>query len=137
MVNDTISDMLTRIRNANLVKSQTVSIPFTKISQQICTILEKEGLIESFQSYLPTVSEGEERENLTLRLKYKGREKKPCITNLRRISKPGLRIYTNHKDIPKILGGMGIIILSTSQGLMTDREARVRGIGGEILCSIW
>lgn len=137
MVNDTISDMLTRIRNANLVKSQTVSIPFTKISQQICTILEKEGLIESFQSYLPTVSEGEERENLTLRLKYKGREKKPCITNLRRISKPGLRIYTNHKDIPKILGGMGIIILSTSQGLMTDREARIRGIGGEILCSIW
>lgn len=137
MVNDTISDMLTRIRNANLVKSQTVSIPFTKISQQICTILEKEGLIESFQSYLPTVSEGEERENLILRLKYKGREKKPCITNLRRISKPGLRIYTNHKDIPKILGGMGIIILSTSQGLMTDREARVRGIGGEILCSIW
>lgn len=137
MVNDTISDMLTRIRNANLVKSQTVSIPFTKISQQICTILEKEGLIESFQSYLPTVSEGEERENLILRLKYKGREKKPCITNLRRISKPGLRIYTNHKDIPKILGGMGIIILSTSQGLMTDREARIRGIGGEILCSIW
>ena len=137
MVNDTISDMLTRIRNANLVKSQTVSIPFTKISQQICTILEKEGLIESFQSYLPTVSEEEERENLILRLKYKGREKKPCITNLRRISKPGLRIYTNHKDIPKILGGMGIIILSTSQGLMTDREARVRGIGGEILCSIW
>ena len=137
MVNDTISDMLTRIRNANLVKSQTVSIPFTKISQQICTILEKEGLIESFQSYLPTVSEGEERENLILRLKYKGPEKKPCITNLRRISKPGLRIYTNHKDIPKILGGMGIIILSTSQGLMTDREARVRGIGGEILCSIW
>nr|YP_009104910.1 ribosomal protein S8 [Myrmecia israelensis]AIT93453.1 ribosomal protein S8 [Myrmecia israelensis] len=137
MVNDTISDMLTRIRNANLVKSQTVSIPFTKISQQICTILEKEGLIESFQSYLPTVSEGEERENLILRLKYKGREKKPCITNLRRISKPGLRIYTTHKDVPKILGGMGIIILSTSQGLMTDREARVRGIGGEILCSIW
>ena len=137
MVNDTISDMLTRIRNANLVKSQTVSIPFTKISQQICTILEKEGLIESFQSYLPTVSEGEERENLILRLKYKGREKKPCITNLRRISKPGLRIYTNHKDIPKILGGMGIIILSTSQGLMTDREARIHGIGGEILCSIW
>ena len=137
MVNDTISDMLTRIRNANLVKSQTVSIPFTKISQQICTILEKEGLIESFQSYLPTVSERRERENLILRLKYKGREKKPCITNLRRISKPGLRIYTTHKDVPKILGGMGIIILSTSQGLMTDREARIRGIGGEILCSIW
>jgi small subunit ribosomal protein S8 len=139
MVNDTISDMLTRIRNANLVKSQTVSIPFTKTSQQICTILEKEGLIESFQSHLlvPALSEAERREKLILRLKYKGHEKKPCITNLRRISKPGLRIYTTHKDIPKILGGMGIIILSTSEGLMTDQEARFRGIGGEILCSIW
>lgn len=129
MVNDTISDMLTRIRNANLIKSQTVSIPLTRISQQISQILEKEGFIESFQVY----SSGE----ITLRLKYAGHEKKPCITNLRRISKPGLRIYTNQKEIPKILGGMGIIILSTSQGIMTDREARFRGIGGELLCSIW
>ncbi len=129
MVNDTISDMLTRIRNANLVKSQTVSIPLTRISQQISQILEKEGFIESLQTY-PS-------ETITLRLKYAGQEKKPCITNLRRISKPGLRIYANHKEIPKILGGMGIIILSTSQGILTDREARFRGIGGEVLCSIW
>lgn len=129
MVNDTISDMLTRIRNGCLVKSQTISIPFTRINQQISRILEKEGFIDSFQ----TSPSGE----ITIRLKYIGNGKKPCITNLRRISKPGLRIYVNHKEIPKILGGMGIIILSTSKGIMTDSEARLQGIGGEILCSIW
>jgi small subunit ribosomal protein S8 len=129
MVNDTISDILTRIRNANLIKSQTVSIPLTRISQKISTILEKEGFIESFQIFPSS--------EIALRLKYKGRDRKPCITNLKRISKPGLRIYANHKEIPKILGGMGIVILSTSQGIMTDREARFYGIGGEILCSIW
>jgi small subunit ribosomal protein S8 len=129
MVNDTISDILTRIRNANLVKSQTVSIPLTRISQKISIILEKEGFIESFQA--------SPSNEITLRLKYKGRNQKPCITNLKRISKPGLRIYANHKEIPKILGGMGIVILSTPQGIMTDKEARFHGIGGEILCSIW
>jgi small subunit ribosomal protein S8 len=129
MVNDTISDMLTRIRNANLVKSQTVSIPLTKISHQISKILEKEGFIECFQLF--------QSKTILLHLKYIGTEKKPCITNLRRISKPGLRIYANHKEIPKILGGLGIVILSTSQGILTDREARFRGVGGEILCSIW
>ena len=129
MVNDTISHMLTRIRNACLVKSQTVSIPVTRITQHISRILEKEGFIESFQ-----ISPSGE---LTLRLKYLGREKKPCITNLRRISKPGLRIYVNQKEIPRVLGGMGIVILSTSRGIMTDSEARYQGIGGELLCSIW
>ena len=129
MVNDTISDMLTRIRNASLVKNSSVSLPLTRLSQQICQILEREGFIESFQR----VSNRE----LTVSLKYRGPESKSCITNLRRISKPGLRIYTNHKDIPKILGGMGVIILSTSRGVMTDREARFYGIGGEILCSVW
>lgn len=129
MVNDTISDVLTRIRNGCLVKSQTISLPFTIISQQIARILEKEGFIDSF-----TVSTPDE---IQIRLKYIGRDKKPCITNLRRISKPGLRIYVNHKEIPRILGGMGIIILSTSKGVMTDTEARNEGIGGEILCSIW
>nr|AIT94619.1 ribosomal protein S8 [Chlorosarcina brevispinosa] len=129
MVNDTISDMLTRIRNANLAKKKIVCMPFTRISQQISHILQKEGFIESFQ--IASSSE------LHLLLKYKGRDNKPCITNLRRISKPGLRIYANHKEIPKILGGMGIVILSTSRGIMTDREARFRGIGGEVLCSLW
>ena len=133
MVNDTIGDLLTRIRNAGLRRSETVSLPLTRIGQQICQILEKEGFIESFQT--------ESTQELRVRLKYRSGslkgEERPCITNLRRISKPGLRIYTNQKEIPKILGGMGIIILSTSHGLLTDREARLRGIGGEILCSIW
>lgn len=129
MVNDTISHMLTRIRNACLVKSQTVSIPFTRITQHISRILEKEGFIESFQ----ISASGD----LTLQLKYLGREKKPCITNLRRLSKPGLRVYVNKKEIPRVLGGMGIIILSTSKGIMTDTEARFYGVGGELLCSIW
>ena len=129
MFNDTISDMLTRIRNANLIKSEKVSIPFTRISHQICQILEKEGLIESFQinSY----------EQVSLQLKYKGGDRKPGITNLRRISKPGLRIYANHKEIPKVLGGMGVVIISTSQGIMTGQEAQFRHIGGELLCSVW
>jgi small subunit ribosomal protein S8 len=121
--------MLTRIRNGCLVRSQTISIPFTIMSQQIARILEKEGFIDSFH-----ISTSQE---ITLRLKYIGREKKPCITNLRRISKPGLRIYVNKKEIPRILGGMGIVILSTSKGVMTDTEARIQGVGGEILCSIW
>lgn len=129
MVNDTISDMLTRIRNGCLIKNQTVFIPGNRQSHQIARILEKEGFIESFQI--------DSSSDLIIRLKYIGREKKSCITNLKRISKPGLRVYSNHKDIPKILGGMGIIILSTSKGLMTDRQARFLGIGGELVCSIW
>ena len=121
--------MLTRIRNACLVKSQTVSIPFTRMTQHIARILEKEGFIESFQ----IAPSGD----LTLQLKYLGREKKPCITNLRRLSKPGLRVYVNKKEIPRVLGGMGIVILSTSKGIMTDNEARFYEVGGELLCSIW
>lgn len=137
MVNDTISDVLTRIRNGCLIQSQVISIPLTRYSQQICHTLEKEGFIDSFQR----LSNNE----ISVKLKYKGSShlakqgsnKRSCITNLRRISKPGLRVYANKKQIPKVLGGMGILILSTSQGIMTDREARFRGIGGEILCSIW
>ena len=129
MVNDTISDMLTRIRNASLIKNRTVSVPLTRLSQRICQILETEGFIDSFQR----VSSRE----LIVSLKYRGQESKPCITNLRRISKPGLRIYTNHKEIPKILGGMGVVIISTSRGVITDREARFYGVGGEVLCSVW
>lgn len=129
MVNDTLSHMLTRIRNACLVKSQTVSIPFTRVTQHIARILEKEGFIESFQK--------SSSNDLILQLKYLGREKKPCITNLHRLSKPGLRVYVNKKEIPRVLGGMGIIIISTSKGIMTDNEARFHGVGGELLCSIW
>lgn len=131
MVNDTISDMLTRIRNAHLVKSKTVLIPNTQINQKISKILEKEGFIESEQVY------GNQNKQIQLYLKYKGRYQKPCITNLRRISQPGIRVYANHKELPKILGGIGIMIISTSKGIMTDREARFHKLGGELLCSIW
>ena len=129
MVNDTISDVLTRIRNANRVKKQTVILPHTKTTQRLCEILSREGFIDSFEK------KGEIELDITL--KYLGREKRPCITNLKRVSKPGLRNYTTHKEIPKILGGMGIVILSTSHGIMTGREARFQKIGGEILCAIW
>lgn len=131
MVNDAISDMLTRIRNANLACKTCVSIPNTRIQQNICKILEQEGFIEKF-----SISTSE----IILYLKYiQGpvNTGKPCITNLKRISKPGLRIYTTYKDIPKVLGGMGIIIISTSQGLMTDRQARHAKLGGELICSVW
>ena len=134
MFNDTISDVLTRIRNANLRKSEKVSIPFTKMSHQICQILKKQGYIKSFQI---KDSQIKSFQQVSLNLKYRGPNKKPCITNLRRISKPGLRIYANYKEIPKILGGMGIIIISTSQGVMTGQEAQSRQIGGELMCSIW
>nr|YP_010731972.1 ribosomal protein S8 [Kalinella pachyderma]WDY12886.1 ribosomal protein S8 [Kalinella pachyderma] len=131
MVNDTLSDVLTRIRNGCLNKSQVVSIPLTRLSQQVCQTLQKEGFIESFQR--------DQSFNLLVKLKYKGTDikKQNCITNLKRISKPGLRVYTRNKQIPTVLGGLGILILSTPQGIMTDREARFRKVGGEILCSIW
>jgi small subunit ribosomal protein S8 len=137
MVNDTISDMLTRIRNANLAYKTRVSVPITRVHQSICEILEREGFIEKF-----SISESNPSE-LLIKLKYvrsesqPGNSGKPCITNLKRISKPGLRIYTNYKDIPQILGGMGIIILSTSKGLMTDKQARMAHLGGELVCSVW
>ena len=136
VINDSIGDMLTRIRNASLAKKSNVSIPFTRLNQQIAQILEQEGFIQTYQTSLDS--------NLFLiRLKYRsktiyrGKKKETCITNLKRISTPGLRIYSNHKDIARILGGTGIVILSTPEGLMTDREARLRGIGGELLCSVW
>lgn len=136
MVNDSISDMLTRIRNACMTKKSTVTVPFTRINQKISQILEKEGFIQTFQV-------SEDSKNLILRLKYRSKQiygakiKESCITNLKRISKPGLRIYANHKEIPRILGGAGIVIMSTPNGILTDRESRSLGVGGEILCSIW
>nr|WDY12806.1 ribosomal protein S8 [Chloroidium sp. KL-2023a] len=130
MVNDTISDVLTRIRNGCLIQSQIVDIPLTKCSEQICHTLQKEGFIDSFKR-------DSKNRSFEITLKYKAPTKKACITNLCRISKPSLRVYTRASQIPTVLGGMGILILSTSQGIMTDREARFRGIGGEILCSVW
>lgn len=132
MVNDTIADMLTRIRNANLAKHQIVQVPATKMNRNIVQVLREEGFIYNFEET------GENLKTyLLISLKYKGKSKKPVITALKRISKPGLRVYANHRDLPRVLGGIGIAIISTSQGVMTDRQARHHGLGGEVLCYIW
>ena len=132
MVTDTISDMLTRIRNAIMVKHQIVQIPVNRMSIAIATILKEEGFIEGFEDYYYN-----ERKYLLLSLKYTGKARKPVINQIKRISKPGLRIYTNSKKLPKILENLGIAIISTSQGVMTNLEAKKLGIGGEVLCYIW
>lgn len=132
MVNDTVSDMLTRIRNANMVKHQIVEIPFTKISLAIGLILKEEGFIEDFNIY-PEKS----HKNLLVLLKYKGKSREPVITTIQRVSRPGLRVYKNAKKLPRVLGNLGIAIVSTPQGLMTNLKAKKLGIGGEILCYIW
>jgi small subunit ribosomal protein S8 len=129
---DTISDMLTRIRNSSLVKHQTTDIPATKMTRSIAKVLQGEGFIGEVSES----GEGIEKK-LVLTLKYKGKNRQPIITALQRVSKPGLRVYSNHQDLPKVLGGIGIAVISTSSGIMTDREARKQGVGGEILCYVW
>ena len=132
MVNDTISDMLTRIRNANMVKHQIVQIPSTKMSVAITKILKEEGYIEDFEQY------SEDNKNyLLLSLKYMGKSRQPVICKLERVSKPGLRVYSSSKKLPKVLNNLGIAIISTSKGVMTNLRAKELGIGGEILCYIW
>jgi len=130
--NDTISDMLTRIRNANLARHQTVEIPSSRMTRSIAGVLKDEGFIADFSE-----TETDGRRKLVLNLKYKGRGRQPIIRNLTRVSKPGLRVYSNRKELPRVLGGIGIAIISTSSGIMTDRDARRKGIGGEVLCYIW
>ncbi len=129
---DTISDMLTRIRNASIVKHQTTNLPATKLTRSIATVLRTEGYVGEYEE----VGEGIDKK-LVLTLKYKGKNRQPIITALKRVSKPGLRVYSNHKDLPKVLGGIGIAVISTSSGVMTDREARKQGLGGEVLCYVW
>jgi small subunit ribosomal protein S8 len=130
--NDTISDMLTRIRNASLVRHPTTIIPTTKMTRSIAAVLKSEGFIEDFEE----TGEGVDK-HLVVSLKYKGRNRQPIVSKLKRVSRPGLRVYSTSKDLPRVLGGIGIAIISTSQGIMTDREARRQGIGGEILCYVW
>ncbi|MFN9174501.1 MAG: 30S ribosomal protein S8 [Synechocystis sp.] len=129
---DTISDMLTRIRNACAVRHSTTEVPTTKMTLSIAKVLKSEGFIEDYAE----TGEGIKR-MLVLTLKYKGKTRQPLINTLKRVSKPGLRVYAPSKQIPKVLGGIGIAIVSTSHGIMTDRDARRQGIGGEILCYIW
>ena len=132
MVTDTISDVLTRIRNANMVKHQIVQIPATRISVAIVEILKTEGFIEGFENY----SENK-KGYLLISLKYNGKLRKPVICKIERVSKPGLRVYSSSKELPKVLDNLGIAIISTSKGLMTNLKAKELGIGGEILCYIW
>jgi small subunit ribosomal protein S8 len=132
MSNDTIANMITCIRNANLRKTKTVEVIATNTTRSIGKILLREGFIEELRERQEGI-----RRLLVITLRYQGRNRKPYITIVRRISKPGLRVYSNHKDIPRVLGGMGIVILSTSQGILIDREAREKQIGGEILCYVW
>lgn len=138
MVNDTISDLLTRIRNAGLAKHSTISVVHTKMNYEISKILKKEGFIKDLtvvsNHLLP---EPNASQTLLLTLKYFGRSKKPGITNLKRLSSSSLRLYSSYKDIPRLLNGMGVVIVSTSKGVMTDRDARSLKIGGEMICSIW
>jgi len=129
---DTISDMLTRIRNACAVRHPTTLVPTTKMTRNIAQVLKDEGFIEGFEE----VGEGI-KSNLVLTLKYKGKNRQPLINALQRVSKPGLRVYSPSKEIPRVLGGIGIAVVSTSSGVMTDREARRQKIGGEILCYVW
>nr|YP_010401752.1 ribosomal protein S8 [Mimosa diplotricha]UQU69297.1 ribosomal protein S8 [Mimosa diplotricha]UQV94540.1 ribosomal protein S8 [Mimosa diplotricha var. inermis] len=134
MGKDIIADIITSIRNADMNRKGTVRIPSTNITENIVTILFREGFIENVRKH-------RESNNyflvLTLRHRRNRKGSYKTILNLKRISRPGLRIYSNYKRIPRILGGMGIVILSTSRGIMTDREARLERIGGEILCYIW
>ena len=132
MVTDTISDMLTRIRNANLVKHQIVQIPATKMSLAIATILKEEGYIKDFESY-----QENKQKYLLLSLKYTGKSRKAVISQIKRVSKPGLRVYTSSKKLPRVLDNLGIAIMSTSKGVITNLKAKELGIGGEVLCYIW
>nr|YP_010418570.1 ribosomal protein S8 [Australina pusilla]USG51511.1 ribosomal protein S8 [Australina pusilla] len=134
MSKDTIANLLTYIRNADMNKKRTVRIPYTNITESIVKILLREGFIENTRKH-----EESNKYFLVLTLQHRRNRKGPdrTVLNLKRISRPGLRIYSNYQRIPRILGGMGIVILSTSRGIMTDGEARLEGIGGEILCYIW
>ncbi len=131
MVQDKIADMLTRIRNANQLKYETVEVIGTKMTLGIAEILKKEGYISEY-SYEKNIT----GDKLTLNLKY-GDKKERVITGLKRISKSGLRVYAKSNEIPRVLNGLGIAIISTSKGLMTDKEARNAGLGGEVLAYIW
>ena len=132
MITDTISDMLTRIRNATMVKHQIVQIPVTKLSLSIAKILREEGFIEDFEDY-----KEDKQDFLLLSLKYSGKSRKPVINEIKRISKPGLRVYKKSKELPIVLDNLGIAIMSTSKGVMTNIKAKDLGIGGEVLCYIW
>jgi small subunit ribosomal protein S8 len=128
---DPIADMLTRIRNANMVKHESVEIPGSKIKIAIADILKREGFIKEYD-----FKKDNKQGTIRIYLKY-GPNREKVITGLKRISKPGLRVYAANDQVPKVLSGLGVAIVSTSQGIMTDKAARKAGVGGEVLCYIW
>ena len=128
---DPIADMLTRIRNANQNRAKTVSMPSSKMKEEIARILKDEGFVEEF-----SIEENNVQNTLTLTLKY-GQKKERVITGLKRVSKPGLRVYSKAEELPRVLNGLGIAIISTPQGVMTDKEARKANVGGEVIAYIW
>ena len=130
-ITDSIADILTRIRNANTAKHPTVDVPASNMKKSIAQILVDEGYIKSYQ----LIDDGKQG-IIRITLKY-GENKSQVITGLRRVSKPGLRIYSNCEDMPKVMNGLGIAIVSTSKGVMTDKKARQANVGGEILCYVW
>jgi len=136
MYSDPIADMLTRIRNAHMAGHNAVSMPSSKLKQAIAQILKQEGFIEDFAVQLP---EGQVQPTLRLSLKYVGirRQRQPVISGIERVSTPGRRVYAGKRDIPWVLSGMGVAILSTPKGVMTGARARQLGVGGEVICKVW
>jgi small subunit ribosomal protein S8 len=131
MLTDPIADMLTRIRNANKALQEHVEMPTSRLKEEIARILKEEGYITDYR-----VEKGESFDSLVVELKF-GRNRERVITDLKRISKPGRRVYARRDRLPRVLGGMGISILSTSQGLVTSKTAAERGVGGEVVCFVW
>lgn len=130
VMTDPIADMLTRIRNANAMKHETVDVPASKVKTQILEVLKKEGYIVGYK-----LVKGDVQDTLRVTLKYLANER--VVKGLKRISKPGLRVYAKNTEIPKVLNGLGIAVISTSNGIITDREARKQKVGGEILAYVW
>ena len=129
---DPIADMLTRIRNANTAKHHTVDVPSSKMKLAIAKILLDEGYIKSYE-----LVENGKFNDIRITLKYGASKNEKIISGLQRISKPGLRVYANKEELPKVLGGLGVAIISTNKGVITDKEARKLGVGGEVLCFVW
>ena len=129
---DPIADMLTRIRNANTAKHDTVDVPSSKMKLAIAKILLDEGYIKSYE-----LVENGKFNDIRITLKYGASKNEKIISGLQRISKPGLRVYANKEELPKVLGGLGVAIISTNKGVITDKEARKLGVGGEVLCVVW
>jgi len=132
VLSDPIGDMLTRIRNANMARHTTVDMPSSKMKESIAAILVKEGYVKNYE-----VIENGVKKTMRITLKYGRNKSEKVIAGLKRISKPGLRVYANCEDIPKVLNGLGTAIVSTNKGILTDKEARLQGIGGEVLAFIW